>query len=266
MNIHLPAPIANLKSYNASLRTTLGDKLFFLDKVPVGEDMVFVDFGCADGSLLKELKANREMFSWKTALYYGVDRDPAQRDATWENFPEINGTFEGLAPVPLHEDRTSVLIVSSVLHELFSENLGRFFWSLVEKMGFDYIAVRDYALSPEVYQKPTPQWWVEEAMAQGYFNELRDMGVKYGSMLRLHNFMHFLLKYPYRENWARELEENYVPHSTWELWGLLTGSGKYVTTYIHETTTQHFKDRIERDFGITNAPTTHVEMVLKRRK
>lgn len=44
--------IANLKVYNDNMRKSLLDKAYFLSFV---DSDTFIDFGCADGSLLKDV-------------------------------------------------------------------------------------------------------------------------------------------------------------------------------------------------------------------
>lgn len=44
--------IANLKVYNDNMRKSLLDKAYFLSFV---DSDTFIDFGCADGSLLKHI-------------------------------------------------------------------------------------------------------------------------------------------------------------------------------------------------------------------
>ena len=50
----LGLPFKNIKSYNDSMRKSLNDKLFFLEFLPE-DDYTFVDFGCADGSVISAL-------------------------------------------------------------------------------------------------------------------------------------------------------------------------------------------------------------------
>ena len=41
--------ISNFASYNANMKKSLMDKIYFIDKT---EATVFVDFGCSDGELI----------------------------------------------------------------------------------------------------------------------------------------------------------------------------------------------------------------------
>ena len=52
----LGVPFNNLSLYNASMRKGLEDKLFFLEYLPE-DNYTFVDFGCADGSVISALCA-----------------------------------------------------------------------------------------------------------------------------------------------------------------------------------------------------------------
>ena len=67
----LGVPFNNLSLYNASMRKGLEDKLFFLEYLPE-DNYTFVDFGCADGSVISALCA---MYPNKKGLnaYIGYD-------------------------------------------------------------------------------------------------------------------------------------------------------------------------------------------------
>lgn len=58
--------IANLKVYNDNMRKSLLDKAYFLSFV---DSDTFIDFGCADGSLLKHI---HEMFPDKKLIGYDI--------------------------------------------------------------------------------------------------------------------------------------------------------------------------------------------------
>ena len=47
--------IANLEKYNNDMAKSLGDKIFFLGYIKEEDIKAIVDFGCADGTLLKAM-------------------------------------------------------------------------------------------------------------------------------------------------------------------------------------------------------------------
>jgi len=76
-------------------------------------------------------------------------------------------------------------------------------------------------------------------------------------------FMHYLLKYRYKNNWKREVNENYLPVS------LETVKTKIPKNYkiIHEESfLQDFlKDRIKREFNVLLTQPTHVKLVIENK-
>ena len=55
MSKEVGIPFTDQKMYNKQMTRTLGDKMFFTEYLP-SDRYVFVDFGCADGAMIKELK------------------------------------------------------------------------------------------------------------------------------------------------------------------------------------------------------------------
>lgn len=258
-------------SYNNSLRQSLGtpgsrgSKLFFVDKLPMQQLGAVVDFGCADGSLLKAL---RHVVS-PECLLLGVDNDLGQLAAARATFVDGDGFYSSwdfVDPYLTDGRRPSLLILSSVLHEVLSTMELETFWAQVEARGFDYIAIRDMAVPTAYRYRQTPKLWLKLADQRLRAERIAEHEALYGSTLWLDSFVHLLLKYPYESDWKRELEEDYLPHATEELVTLLT-SGPYAATHHAATATKHFKDRVMRDFGFCpSAITTHAEIILQHER
>ena len=62
----------NLTFYNEQMRKSMEDKLFFLKQLPAEDNYVFVDFGCADGTMLNILSDMLESNPLKYS-YIGYD-------------------------------------------------------------------------------------------------------------------------------------------------------------------------------------------------
>ena len=61
----------NLESYLYNMSKGLEDKLFFMNHLPTGKNYIFLDFGCADGSLLQALSSCNT--SVQPPIYIGYD-------------------------------------------------------------------------------------------------------------------------------------------------------------------------------------------------
>lgn len=105
--------IANLKVYNDNMRKSLLDKAYFLSFV---DSDTFIDFGCADGSLLKHI---HEMFPDKKLI--GYDISPEMLQIAEKNLEGCNvslyNNFENVISLKLDN---ATLILSSVIHEVYS--------------------------------------------------------------------------------------------------------------------------------------------------
>ena len=59
----------DLQSYLENMAKGLKDKLFFLEHLPSSRKYVFVDFGCADGTLIEALY---HMYPWQSYIGYDI--------------------------------------------------------------------------------------------------------------------------------------------------------------------------------------------------
>ena len=66
--------IENYQVYNDRMRRSMWDKAFFMDKVPGAE--IIIDYGCADGSLVRFLSA-----LFPSVRFIGFDIDPLMVEA-----------------------------------------------------------------------------------------------------------------------------------------------------------------------------------------
>ena len=75
-------------------------------------------------------------------------------------------------------------------------------------------------------------------------------------------FIHYLLKYRYKDNWKRELLENYVPISLQTLKSKIPQN--YKITFQENYTYSYFAQTIRDDFDIEIKGPTHTKMIIKR--
>ena len=133
--------------YNERMTGAMMDKLFFVDKVPAD---LLVDFGCADGTLV------RHLCQWyKDARFVGYDTDATMVEAAGKNLVEhaerVALTDKWPAVRQAVEQarlggRATALVLSSIIHEVYHYSDAReidAFWTRVFESGFDFIVVRD---------------------------------------------------------------------------------------------------------------------------
>lgn len=127
-----------------------------MEKLPK-EDYLFVDFGCADGTLINELQ---KLVPGSSFVGYDLSEEMLQRARL--KTPTVkytNDWYEVIMEIK-HSSKKSVLILSSVIHEVYSyaesEQDIINFWSRVQHTGFDYIVVRDMIPDKSIDRKSEP--------------------------------------------------------------------------------------------------------------
>lgn len=248
--------INNVKIYTERMSKSILDKLFFVDKIYESVDNV-IDFGCADGALIKTLK---DLFpDWR---YIGYDNSEDMLCRAREKCPSILFTSDWNS-IDVNAEK-GVLNLSSVIHEVYSygtEEDIAIFWNRIFKNGFKYICIRDMVISEAdcVVANPCDI----RKVAEKYPERLASFENEWGSIEDNKNFIHFLLKYRYVENWERENKENYLPISKEELKSLIPD--EYEIVYEEYFVLPFVKEEVRKDFGIELKTPTHLKMILKRK-
>lgn len=205
--------IANLKVYNDNMRKSLLDKAYFLSFV---DSDTFIDFGCADGSLLKHI---HEMFPDKKLI--GYDISPEMLQVAEKNLEGCNvslyNNFENVISLKLDN---ATLILSSDINDV-----------------------------SRVLHNANP-------------THLAEFQSIWGNISNNKNLVHFLMKYKWVENWAREVRENYFPITIEEF--LSKVPNNYVIDYFYEFIMPQTQQGILKDFNILLKDTTHFKCILRK--
>lgn len=253
--------IKNYDFYNNEMKKALYDKAWFIDKIPEGIDTV-LDFGCADGSLIKFL-AN--MFDGYN--YIGYDYNTNMIDKAKELLGNNSDVFVSSSQEEISEyvePRSTVLNISSVIHEIYNyctiEEIDAF-WDYVFNSGFEYISIRDMCLS-----KNATRYSNRIDCAKVYrirSTQLTDFEKEFGLITDNKNLIHFLCKYRYILNWDREVQEDYFPLDYEDLMKLIPET--YEIVYADHFTLPFLRRKVQADIGITINDPTHVKLLLKRK-
>ena len=263
--------ITNYDTYNGRMELSMLDKLFFIDKIDT--DLI-VDFGCANGALLKaigNMKPNIRLV--------GYDNDPAMARinteypifSKWDNIEDILRV--GTKKVSEHETEYfdvnhPTLILSSVIHEVFhygSKPDIDTFWKQVFDTGFKYIVIRDM-LPARAVERVSCVNDVKKVYHKFLGTKaLDDFERVWGSIENNKQLIHFLLKYRYLEpNWEREVRENYMPITREALLAKIPMDydiifhEHYVLPYLLQT--------VRDDTGIEIKDPTHLKLILRKHK
>lgn len=240
-------------AYCKSMRAALGEKLFFLDKLP--EDVTVVaDFGCADGALLKAAQLNRP----SVEALIGYDHDKLMlamaEDLSGQELTDSYGMFAARLHRHHRMGRKSVLVLSSVIHEVVSQGVPwPLLWKATADLGCDYIAIRDMAVSDD-QKKVGPPNHVSVLELRATF-----------SIGTMSDYLQAMLKARYPENAKREAEEDYFPVTTEQMLNTCTvGSGYKLRHFEHASLPYVVNEWLNtRGVDLTHEP-THIKMLLKR--
>lgn len=268
---------SNLTYYNECMKKSMADKLFFIDHLPKNQNFAFVDFGCADGTMINFLT---ELYNGEENdnVYIGYDisdqminiaktnyRGPVNADVTfttsWDNVVE-KMNFVGSTRYK------KVLILSSVIHEVYSYgdiNSIHDFWDHVINSEFDYICVRDMCPYSDI-DRPS-HWRDIDSIINNtqYKYALNDFEKKFGSITNQKNLVHFLLKYRWQINWNREVNENYFPIYVGDLIDNITSEHGYTIDYLERFRVPFLDKCFKEDFDIELKDFTHIKAIFTKK-
>lgn len=249
--------IANYNSYIELMKNGFYDKLFFIDKI-FGHWDTIVDYGCADGSITRQIK---EIFPEKNVI--GYDNDLKMIEETYKVVSNQKIFYTN----KLQEAKGDVLYLSSIVHEVYSyrsaEEIDKF-WEYVFKSGFKYIVIRDMIYDEEIQRESKINIvrkiynWCSSNHFNRYLKEFENLN---GPITHYKNLVHFLLKYKYTKNWEREVRENYLPLSIQRFYQLIPNN--YRIDYHEHYTLPFFKNDWENNFDIYVDDKIYSKIILK---
>lgn len=259
--------IADLIAYNLSMKKSLIDKMFFMDKI--GDDIkVVVDYGCADGALIRFLAP-----LFPEITFVGYDRSEAMIERAIAETIDDNCYFFSSLPIFndwLNEtDWTAdqcIINLSSVIHEVYSyavDNSVEAFWRYVNEFGFKYIVIRDMGLDESAHRSAFKEDLIK-VRAHYPQDKIREFESIHGSICDNYNLIHFLLKYRYTDNWEREVRENYLPITVESMANQI--SPRYELIYHDHYILPFLANVVKKDFDIALKDYTHVKFIYRKKE
>lgn len=254
--------IKNRAVYKEQMRKSLDDKLFFLDKIKSID--CIVDFGCADGFILSEIRKNNPEIK---LIGYDIDEQMLSdaKDRNINNCLLTQNWDDVINEIKKYNN--VVLNLSSVIHEVYSYTKTTQipqFWNRVFNTGFKWVTIRDMIPSIETNKLNWIKFEDDIKKVNKLANKklLKSFEDKWGIIDdNYRTFIHFLLKYKYVDNWDREVKENYVPISLESLKSKIKG---YEIIFEEDFILPYLKYQVKKDFDIDIKLPTHVKMILKR--
>lgn len=249
--------IKDMDVYISRMNNAFVDKMFFLGKT---EFDVIVDFGCADGFILRKIK---EIYPDIKLIGYDSDLTMSDNDKdvdiiytnNWNEVLDIIKDFE-----------SPLLLLSSVIHEVYSYSNDsdiKSFWSkVVFNNLFKSIAIRDMIPSSTI-ENVNYEGDVEKLLEKVDKTQLESFEKIWGSIRNNYKTLtHFLLKYRYPENWTREVAENYLPISLETLKNIIPNN--YKITYENSYILPFLDGELQKDFGLKFRHPTHLKMIIQK--
>lgn len=261
--------IRNLSAYNDGMAKSLDDKLFFIPII--GEEIRhFEDFGCADGTLLEAMdnlfnNPFTAEFSLNNIELAGYDMSSKMLELAEDKVPNAQ-LFNSKIPCINGASKGSVLNLSSVLHEVNSycaEEEKNDFWKAVRSGNYQYITVRDMIFNGNNKEHSD---YDDESAIRGkasLYKYLKKFEEIWGDIHNKKNLVHFLLKYRYKQNWNREVKENYLGYNTDDIIKLV--GNEYEVIYRKDYILPFLYNRVKEDFGIEIDTPTHTNLIFKRK-
>lgn len=265
--------IPNMELYNKRMSRTMIDKIFFLSHID-DNTKIFVDFGCANGEMLKVVSN-----FIPDGLFIGYDISVPMLKKAQENvgddkrfgFTNSLQTLESiLQRAKKYNGKRTCLILSSVIHEVYSysptEEVKKF-WKFVNDSGFDYIAIREMTYDRILNNLPVyPPTYKILKENTTYNEEFKEFEKTWGTIRTSQKKMiHFLLKYIYKgDNWEREVKENYLPLDFETLKRKISNT-KYKPVFEHSYMLPYIRRRVWEDFRIyLHNTTTHCKLLYEK--
>jgi hypothetical protein len=127
----------------------------------------------------------------------------------------------------------------------------------------DYIAIRDMMVSTRTDRPADPET-VKKVRANYDPAKIAEWEEHWGGLENNRSLVHFLLTSPYKENWAREMKEDYLPFNLEDF--LAAVPSGYNITHLDHHRHGYSAQRIKKEFDGAELPdNTHVKMILTRR-
>jgi len=258
-------PISDYLKYISDMNQTMPDKLFFIGDIKFD---VIVDFGCADGTFLENVSKVRP-----NVKIIGYDIDQNMLDKASAKLPKRALLTDDWRTVVSEVSKYNrpLLNLSSVIHEVYSYSknsmiINKFWNGQVFAGDFKWITIRDMIPSATLTRNEIVDFKQDAKKLRRMADKesLQSFEENWGSINSdYRNFVHFLLKYKYRDNWEREVRENYLPIT---LETLRTKIPKGYSIVLEDSfVLPYLKKEVKKDFNIDLTHATHLKMIIENK-
>ena len=253
----------DLEKYTTEMSKSVWDKAFFMDKIEGAK--CIIDFGCANGAMINFLAP---LFPDIAFIGYDKNKDliaRAEHKNLNTNFfsEDEYGKMVEMIKSTFSSDEICINF-SSVWHEILSAGVGSQVEAFCRELNPRYIVIRDmfftYGMAVTNI-RPSLLTSIMDKVDMKYLEEFEE---KFGSTAHIKNFIHFLLKYQWKDNgWDDEMEENYFILRPTAI-DFLTENYKEI--FKARYVLPHLRRKWEK-LGIDcNRFRTHIQVIFERKK
>jgi len=254
--------IPDVDRYLTAMMKGIDDKIDLISQISPD---CLIDFGCADAYVTNVIEKKYS----KIQKIIGYDIDERMVVAARSKYPSLFVTDKWNEVVKETKNYKNVaLTLISVLHEIYaylSENDVQKLWKdQIFNSKWKWILIRD--MSPlESYKTMKPSKEDIEKLKyyskdhQPYYNSFEEHWGKITDNVQ--NMLHWLLKYDYKQNWEREITENYLslPLETIKSQIPAGWNIKYEDHYV----LPFIKNKIKKEWDITLKYPTHIKLIIE---
>lgn len=261
--------IENYTNYNSEMNKSISDKLFFMNLLDFKEDIkCILDYGCADGSLLRAL--SRKLPVDYPLIGYDIDEEMIlkARELSESNIEYVSNLKNISSPTD-----DIAIVMSSVWHEMFSyltnSQIVSDMKELIECVNPKYIIIRDMCVTSSTYE------WAYNTLLLKAINISKDENhitvrnaiSNDGILKTREDVATFIFKYRFVNsgNWHKEKDENYLCANPYRVTASILEAG---FSYLKILMTEHKLDFIDletmKTFNCHYPYMTHYHMILKR--
>jgi SAM-dependent methyltransferase len=236
--------------YNERMRKSMMDKIFFMDKIDCD---IFVDFGCADGSMIKLLS---ELFPEYSYVGYDNNHDMIELAKTNVSDGKFFTSWDDtLLYLESFSDKKVCLILSSVLHEVQNKEV---FFEFINFEKFDFVAIRDM-----FYEAISVSKISLSKLYSGLPDRLKFYFDNYIYSWNRKDLIQSVFKSYYVENFDTEILEDYFSFNDSHLL-LLENKFNLIPIYRNNYLLPYWRTTIKNDYGVDlTGINTHIQVIFK---
>lgn len=249
----------DLNGYMLRMELAIDEKIKFLKYIDINEYDLVVDFGCANGALLRKLRQYNQI-----STFYGFDTNKEMIDAAKRHLDLYKSYYTNNweeIKRELNYSNKSLIIIGSVFHEVDS---------MTEIKIVDLCKLFDTVVIRDMYNESEDKKIVLSGKSVSLLNSKisnhmwLSFSQEWGDPFdNLKQFYHFLLKYEYVDNWENEVTENYF-RTDWDFIELELDNLFQKVADVKYTLPYKAK-KVYQDFEYIMSEPTHRIMVFTRR-